>query len=59
MDLQVIAEINTGYRPPDELHHLLCTLTGKDVPASVAVVTTDVPAHTIVAGVPAKVVGSV
>lgn len=35
--LQVVAEINTGYRSPDELRALLSQLTGKDIDPSVAV----------------------
>jgi acetyltransferase-like isoleucine patch superfamily enzyme len=35
--LRTIAEINTGYRTPEELRALLSRLTGKDVDESVAV----------------------
>jgi acetyltransferase-like isoleucine patch superfamily enzyme len=35
--LQIVAEINTGYRTPDELRVLLARLTGKAVDGSVAV----------------------
>lgn len=35
--LQIVSEINTGYRTPDELRALLTRLTGKTVDESVAV----------------------
>src|SRR3954449_4212082 len=35
--LRVIAELNTGYRTPDEVRALLTRLTGKQVDESVAV----------------------
>jgi len=34
--LRTVAELNTGYRTPDEVHTLLTRLTGKPVPESVA-----------------------
>jgi acetyltransferase-like isoleucine patch superfamily enzyme len=35
--LRIVAEINTGYRTPEEVHDLLVRLTGKPVPDSVTV----------------------
>lgn len=35
--LRIVAEINTGYRTPDDLRSLLARLTGKDIDESVAV----------------------
>ena len=35
--LQVVAEMNSGYRTPDEIRALLCRLTGQTVDESVAI----------------------